>query len=195
MKSAFARGLEYLVLIGGFVLAASIQTASGASYEDFHVGSLKGKLVVQWWEPDKFVFLPDKDDPLTFKRSDGETITPGRMFTDGGSIPRPLWIFRQYSPWGYAPAFIVHDWLFHMKQCGLPGNDKYNYEIAATVMAEVMKTMMETKKVDVAKLTLLAMYEAVDSNVAKTYWDTGKCELPPTGLATKKPLYEFKLSF
>jgi hypothetical protein len=172
-----------------------MQGASGASYEDFRVGSLKGKLVVQWWEPDKFVFLPDKDDPLTFKRSDGETITPGRMFTDGGSIPRPLWIFRQYSPWGYAPAFIVHDWLFHMKQCGLPGKDKYNHEIAATVMAEVMKTMMETKKVDVAKLSLLAMYEAVDSNIAQTYWDTGKCELPPTGFDAKKPLYEFTLSF
>src|SRR5262249_9096204 len=123
MKFAFVGRLEYFFLMGMFVLAASIQTASGASYEDFHVGSLKGKLIVQWWERDKFVFLPDKDDPLTFKRSDGETITPGRMFTDGGSIPRPLWIFRQYSPWGYAPAFIVHDWLFHMKQCGLPGND------------------------------------------------------------------------
>lgn len=195
MRSAFARRFKYWIAIGAFALATSTQTAWGASYEDFQVGSLKGKLIVQWWEPDKFVFLPDKDDPLTFKRSDGATITPGRMFTDGGSIPRPLWIFRQYSPWGYAPAFIVHDWLFHMKHCGLPGNDKYNYEIAATVMAEVMKTMMETKKVDVAKLTLLAMYEAVDSSIAKTYWDNGKCELPPTGLATKKPLYEFKLSF
>jgi hypothetical protein len=54
------------------------------------VGSLKGKLIVQWWEPDKFVFLPNKGDPLTFKRSDGETITRCRMFTDSGSIRRPV---------------------------------------------------------------------------------------------------------
>lgn len=195
MGPAFGKGLKYCISIAVFALATSIGTALGASYEEFHVGSLKGKLIVQWWEPDKFVFLPDKDDPLTFKRSNGETIVPNRMFTDGGSIPRQLWIFRNYSPWGYAPAFIVHDWLFHMKHCGLPGNDKYNHEIAATVMAEVTKTLMETKKVDVAKLTLLSMYEAVDSGIAKTYWDTGKCELPPTGFASKKPFYEFKLSF
>lgn len=193
MKFASATLFKYW--IAALALTASIGTAMGASYEEFHVGSLKGKLIVQWWEPDKFVFLPDKDDPLTFKRSNGEAITPGRMFTDGGSIPRPLWIFRNYSPWGYAPAFIVHDWLFQMKHCGMPGNDKYTHEIAATVMAEVMKTMMETKKVDTAKLTVLAMYEAVDSDVAKTYWDNGKCVLPPTGAAAKKPIYEFKLSF
>lgn len=193
MGSAFGKGLKHWIT--AFALAASIGTALGASYEEFHAGSLKGKLIVQWWEPDKFVFLPDKDNPLTFKRSNGETITPGRMFTDGGSIPRGLWIFRNYSPWGYAPAFIVHDWLFEMKHCGLPGNEKYNHEIAATVMAEVMKTMMETRQVGVAKLTLLAMYEAVDSDIAKTYWDTGKCVPPPAGFAARKPFYEFELSF
>jgi hypothetical protein len=178
------------------VFAVVISTgALGASYKDFKIGSLKGKVVVQWWEPDKFVFLPDKDEPLTFKRSNGDTIVPGRMMTDLGSVPRPLWIFRNYSPMGYVPAFIVHDWLFHMKHCGIPGKEKYNHGIAATIMAEVVKTMMESGKVEVSKSTVFAMYEAVDSRVAKSHWDTGKCELAPTGFARNEPLYEFKLSF
>lgn len=195
MGLALGRLFRFCVLIIPFAVAVPTGTATGASYKDFKVGSLKGKLIVQWWEPDKFVFLPDKDDPLTFKRGNGDTITPGRMLTDFGTIPRPLWIFRNYSPWGYAPAFIVHDWLFHMKHCGIPGNEKYDHDIAATVMAEVMKTMMESGKVEVAKSTVYAMYEAVDSRYGKSYWDNGKCELPPTGFANKTPLYEFKLSF
>jgi hypothetical protein len=175
--------------------AASLGIAWAASYDDFPVGTLKGKLIVQWWEPDKFIFLPDKDNPLTFVRSNGTAISPGRMFTDGGSIPRMLWVFRNYSPWGYAPAFIVHDWLFEMKHCGMPGNENYDHHIAATVMAEVVRTMMETKKVDVAKLTLLSMYEAVDSRIAQGYWDNGPCTPPPAGFAGRRPFYEYELSF
>jgi hypothetical protein len=76
------KGCERLMSVPGIgpiissAMVAAIGTGDAFSKsrdfgEDFRVGSLKGKLVVQWWEPDKFVFLPDKDDPLTFKRSDG----------------------------------------------------------------------------------------------------------------------------
>lgn len=176
-------------------LATSSSNAFGDTYEKFAIGSLKGKLIVQWLAPDQFLFLPDKDNPLTYFRSNGDVIKPGRMYTDGGSIPRPLWVFRNYSPWGYAPAFIVHDWLFAMKHCKMAGVEKYDHRVAATVMAEVVKTLMETKKVDVAKLTLLSMYEAVDSSIAKTYWDQGACNPPAEGLKPRKPLAEFELSF
>jgi Protein of unknown function (DUF1353) len=162
-----------------------------AGYDDFQVGQLTGKLIVQWWAPDQFIFIPDRSSPLTFKRVGGDVIIPDRMFTDGGSIPRPLWIFRNYSPWGYAPAFVVHDWLFEMHHCTLPGNEKYNHHIAADVMAEIMKTMMETNIVDKAELTLEAMHVAVNSSVAESYWNNGKCTPPPAGFAEKRPIAEF----
>jgi hypothetical protein len=182
--------LASLMLIGLFSAPSS-----AATYESFKTGTLKGKLIVQWWAPDQFLFLPDKNSPLIFTRSNGDTIVPGRMFTDGGSVPRPLWVFRNYSPWGYAPAFIVHDWLFHAHHCKLTGHDKYNHEAAATVMAEVVKTMMETKVVDRAELTVVSMHAAVNSSIADGYWRDGKCIPPPPGLAGKKPIAEFQLVF
>jgi hypothetical protein len=168
---------------------------SAETYDSFRAGTLSGKLIVQWIEPDKFIFLPDKDVPLTFVRSNGDKIVPGRMVTDGGSIPRPLWILRSYSPWGYAPAFIIHDWLFAMKQCRLDGYARYDHEQAATVLAEVMKTMMELKKVETDRLTLLSMYAAVNSSIAEDLWNSGPCLPVPAGLSDRKPIAEFELSF
>jgi hypothetical protein len=101
-------------------------------------------------------------------------------------------------PWGYAPAFIVHDWLFVMKHCQPPGYQNYTYQDAALVMAEIMKTMMESERVDVDKATVLSMYLAVSSPVAETLWNEGKCEPPPaeSDLRIKqKPIAEFEISF
>jgi len=125
--------------------------ATAREYDSFSTGKLEGKLIVQWLEPDKFLFLPDVRNPLRFTRHNETKIEPGRMLTDGGSIPRPLWILRNYSPWGYAPAFIVHDWLFEMKHCKLPGYQMFTNRDAADVLAEVMKSLMESKRVDVDK--------------------------------------------
>jgi Protein of unknown function (DUF1353) len=169
--------------------------ASAQTYDSFAVGKLSGKLVVQWIEPDKFIFLPDKDVPLTFVRSNGDKIVPGRMITDGGSIPRPLWILRSYSPWGYAPAFIIHDWLFAMKQCRIDGYERYDHEKAATILAEVMKTMMEMKKVETDKLTLISMFTAVNSYIAEDLWNNSPCLPVPAGPREQKPIAEFELSF
>jgi Protein of unknown function (DUF1353) len=160
------------------LLYVSLKDSVGASYTNFKSGTLKGKLIVQWQEPDKFIFLPDKTNPLTFERSNGDIITPGRMITDGGSIPRPLWILRSYSPWGYAPAFIIHDWLFVMKHCAIAGHVNYDHKVAAQIMAETMKTMMEKNKVPQDKLTLLSMHAAVSSDIAKKHWDAGQCTPP-----------------
>lgn len=160
----------------GFLLSLLSGCAS-AQYARVEKGTLQGKLIVQWIDADQFIFIPDSTDPLTFTRSNGDRITPGKMYTDGGSIPRPLWAFRNYSPWGYGPAFVVHDWLFDMHHCQLPGHEKYTLDDAAMVMAEVMKTMMEeTDRRD--SLTLYAMYEAVRSPIAKDLWDNGTCNQP-----------------
>ena len=165
------------------------------NYDDVRPGKLEGRLVVQWMEPDLFLFIPDAQSPLTFTRSDGRTITPGTMKTDGGSIPRPIWILRSYSPWGFAPAFIVHDWLFEMKACKKEGYDKLTLEDSGLVMAEIMKTMIVGKKIDAGQLAVVSMYEAVVSTPARKHWEQGVCAPVKPGLFNERPIQKFTLSF
>lgn len=151
----------------------------GWHYDQTKTGDLKGRLVIEWISQDNFLFIPDTQNPLTFKRSDSEAITPQRMYTDGGSIPPTLRAIKSYSPWGYAPAFIIHDWLFVMKHCKVPGHESLDLETAATIMAEVMKTLMEKPNFGGPnKLVHYSMYEAVRSKAAAEYWNTGTCDTP-----------------
>jgi len=172
--------------VGLMVLTLAVSGCASWHYAHTKPGALRGQLKLQWFEPDLFIFLPDPVRPLTFTRANQDTITPGRMYTDGGSIPRPFWVVKHYSPWGYAPAFMVHDWLFHMRHCQLPGYDKYDVDDAARVMSEVMKTMMEqADAVPTDKLALYAMFEAVRSPVAAQLWNQSKeesCKEPPAEL-------------
>lgn len=162
------------------LLAIAVLLSGCASqYEKTKVGDLSGRLIVEWLEQDSFLFLPDAQRPLTFTRASGESITPGEMYTDGGSIPRALWALKNYSPWGYGPAFIVHDWLFEMKHCALPGAENYTVQEAAVVMAEVMKTLMtKDPKFEPDPPTLDLMYKAVSSPVARQLWEHGVCDRP-----------------
>jgi hypothetical protein len=162
------------------LLALALLLLPGCSqihYSRVETGQLKGKLLVQWVAPDEFIFVPHPTDPLTFKRANGDAITPGRMYTDGGSIPRFLWVLRSYSPWGYAPAFIVHDWLFDSHHCGDSPFPNYTNSDAAMVMSEIMKTMMEETGQPNA-FVLYTMYEAVNSSIAQNLWDHGACKRP-----------------
>jgi hypothetical protein len=172
--------LKSLVALAASLLASGCDDIStGWFYDRTQTGTLKGKLVVEWVDQDRFLFVPDTQDPLTFTRKNNEVLRPERMFTDGGSTPQALRALKSYSPWGYAPAFIIHDWLFVMKQCRIAGFEKYDLESAATIMAEVMKTVMENPKYGGPnKLVHFSMYEGVRSKTAKNYWDNGPCDTP-----------------
>jgi hypothetical protein len=99
------------------------------------------------------------------------------MPTDGGSIPRAFWVFKNYSPWGYGPAFVAHDWLFHIKNCNLKGYKPYDLKDAAMVMSEIVKTLMESPGFDYGSKTLMyLMYEAVQTPPAVEAWEHGTCE-------------------
>jgi Protein of unknown function (DUF1353) len=175
-----------------FVLVLMSGSVCAQSYNDFEVGTLSGKTVVEWYKPDLFIYTPHPKSPLTFTRKNGVKIIPGRMFTDGGSIPRPLWMLPKFSPWGYGPAFVVHDWLFTMQHCKYEGYESFDHHIAATVMAEVMKTMMETKVIDsVDPWTLETMYWAVDSRFAEKLWNNGRCTPPPSEFRSKNLIKRF----
>ena len=163
------------------LVAAYLASACSASkhYESVDAGrkaKLEGSVVVEWMGPDKFLFVPKAGNELRFIRSTGEEIQPKKMFTDGGSVPRPFWILKNYSPWGYGPAFVIHDWLFHMQDCKIDGWETWTIEEAALVMSEVMKVMMLTPGFDFGdKSTVYLMYRAVQTAPARESWADGRC--------------------
>lgn len=148
-------------------------------------GSFSGRLQLVWQQPDEFLYAPDSDDPLRFARPGGEVIEPGPMVTDGGSIPRPFWAFRYYSPWGYAPAFIVHDWLFVQHHCGTGA--ARTLEEAAEIMVEGIMTLIRTSggPGPAERLAVASMIEAVRSPAAKRLWESGAC---PSGARVAEAL-------
>lgn len=179
---------------------AAFLCVTGCAQRHYHSiakGELKGDLVVEWRKPNQFVYRPDVGDPLRFIRADGTEVRPQRMWTDGGSIPRPFWIFKNFSPWGYGPAFIVHDWLFFMQDCQLEGHENFTIEEAAIVMSEIMKTLMESPNFDYGSAqSMYAMYKAVQTAPARAAWTDRNCQPPPSlfELATM-PDATFILSF
>lgn len=177
------------------MLVPVLTACASNHYQKTQVGQLSGKLVVQWLKPDEFMFVPDKEKPLKFVRGNHQVIIPERMYTDGGSIPRPLWAIKNYSPWGYAPAFIIHDWLFEMKHCNLEGNEDYDVYEAAQVLSEVIKTLMEKNEdVEENRFVLYSMHKAVSSGIAAGLWEHGTCERVTTRAITE-PIMEYTIEF
>lgn len=179
------------------VVAASLMCSGCANrhYEQTEVGEFSGSLDLRWIKPNRFIYEPNPDDPLTFVREDGTPVIPERIATDGGSIPRLLWSVPPYSPWGYAPAYIVHDYIFESRYCG---SDDFSFEQSAVVLSEAIKTLMETGCAPVNKLGLYSIHEAVASPIAREHWDNGECKLPlPAELAADAPPGEvlFRISF
>lgn len=179
------------------ILLVACTGCASAHYKKVDSGKLDGKIIVEWAEPDQFLFIPSETNPLTFKRSNGVVIQPGPMYTDGGSIPRPFWIFRNYSPWGYGPAFIVHDWLFVMQNCKKRGYEDWTFEQAAQVMSEVMKSMMESGKFEFGSVfSVYTMHKAVKTAPARRSWSEGKCrDLPDPAGDEWQPTHRFEVSF
>lgn len=146
-------------------------------------GKFEGSLQVRWIKPDRFIYMPDAADPLRFSTSDGRLIQPLMMHTDGGSIPRLFWSFKGYSPWGFAPAFVVHDWLFEVHHCKPAAVQNMSFEDSARILAEGIKALMESGIAPRDQTTMWAIYEAVKSPIAKDVWDrTDPCEPLPLAL-------------
>jgi hypothetical protein len=138
-----------------------------------------------WVGEDKFVFAPDLNDPLQFRRKSGQIIQPGLMYTDGGSIPKIAQPLGGFSPWGFAPAYMVHDWIFVGRHCIVDGINTSRFENvkdvtfdeSALILAEIIKTLIETNKVPKNQFAFGAISNAVDSFVARGLWDkTGACQ-------------------
>jgi hypothetical protein len=163
-------------------------------YDSLKPGGFKGSLIVMWVGEGstasgdgQFVFVPDPAAPLTFTRpGDGpaKVIRPGVMYTDGGSIPRIAQVFKGFNPWGYAPAYMIHDWLFTARHCIVDRQSNADYdrlknvtfEDSAVILGEAIRGLVEANQVkrnDVAGGTITW---AVGSGIAKTLWDKqGAC--------------------
>ena len=169
------------LFFGMVAIAALLPGCASVKYAKVPKGEIGGRLTIEWVAADRFVYRPDPQKPFYFKRANGEVIRPKKMFTDGGSIPRPLWALRGYSPWGFGPAYLAHDWLFDAHHCNLPEAKDHTVFTAADVLAEVMKTLMEADKPQVVKSAGLldSIDAAVRTPIAQNLWNTGKCEEPP----------------
>jgi hypothetical protein len=82
--------------------------------------------------------------------------------------------------WQYAPAFIVHDWIFMAHKCDNPPDNDMVFSSAALLFAESMKTMMETGYIDFDgeqhraekdSNALYLIYLAICSFLAEDAWE------------------------
>jgi hypothetical protein len=131
---------------------------------------------LRWVRPDWFEYIP-MSKPFAFKRRSGELIEPKRMITDGGSIPRVAWVLKGLSPWGFVPAYIVHDWLCDRHYCG---DTTFTFQAASDTMLEVIKTLMEEDICERDPLVFEEIQAVMHSPAAKRAWDNpdAECTLP-----------------
>jgi hypothetical protein len=169
----------------GVALCLSLSGCSQLFYQRLPTGQFTGRLIIQWIEPNQFVYLPDPDKPLRYKISETRSLEPQKMFTDGGSIPRLFWSAPGLGPWDFAPAYIIHDWLFEQHHCQKGNWQEYSFDDSAQILAEAIKTQMTASKGYPPEPDLVwAIYQAVRTPIAKNLWEHGLCKpaaaaLPP----------------
>jgi hypothetical protein len=175
------------------IAACFLSACQVAHYSAVKEGKFYGKLNVRWIGEDNFIFYQNREQPFYFERHDGTKIVPNSIYTDGGSIPGFVRGLPGLSPWGVAPSFIIHDWLFEAHKRKLPGYEAYTLQDTAQIMSECTKTLMKSrpkKKTEGAgdvseasvkkrKFAMYAMYVAVKSWVARGIWDKPPGTLPP----------------
>lgn len=163
------------------LIVSLVQACATPKYKETQTATFIGKLDIRWVENDYFLFVPNQQEPLTMERADGSRVTPGLMFTDGGSIPKMFWGIDGYSPWGYAPAYMVHDWLFITEHCKDHPDSQYSFDDSVTIMAEAMKAIMEDNTEVRNYFVFDTVIKAIASPIAKRLWEQGKCVPPPEG--------------
>lgn len=168
--------------------------ATAIDYPALPAGSFSGSLIVIWVGEGggsgdgRFVNVPDPDNPLTFRRANsntpGATIRPGLMYTDGGSIPKIAQVFNGLSPWGYAPAYMVHDWLFTARHCLADGQANaaqaalanVTFEDSAIVLGEAIQALVAARQVARRDVAAGLISNAVATGVARGLWEAkGVC--------------------
>ncbi len=174
-----------------FALAGVLCNCTQISYDTLQPGRFSGTVFVMWVGEGggpgdgKFLFVPDPAAPLTFTRAGGQVFKPGMMYTDGGSIPRVAQLFKGFQPWGYAPAYMIHDWLYVAKHCinDRDPNPRYDtvrplaFAESAEVLGEAILALVQSNQVSRDDLAGTAITAAVGSPFSKASWQAeGRCE-------------------
>jgi hypothetical protein len=133
---------------------------------------------IQWVAVNWFQFIPKASRAVSFVRSSGERIIPKNFFTDGGSIPRAFQWSDELSPFGYLPAYLLHDWEFDLHHCK---QSTKSFEQVANTMMEALRTLMDDGTVPRNWFNFWMIETGINSFVARELWDTipPKCPLPP----------------
>lgn len=184
--------------LAAVALALALGSCGHVPYEDLPEGRFKGTLFVMWVGEGsasvgsgRFVFVPMPNDPLTFTRGHRngtvEVIEPQIMYTDGGSIPKLAQAFEGFSPWGYAPGYMVHDWLFQARHCNVDGKANaaeqrvaaMTFLESADIMGETIKTLIAENKVAANDVAPATISSAVAGPISRGLWDKkGACPEP-----------------
>lgn len=179
-----------LPLVAGLAACSAITYQNQQQYK----AKLRGEVAVFWLaEGDqdagdgKFIYVPIRSDPLVLTWIDGKgqwrETRPGIMFTDGGSIPKFAQGFKGYSPWGYAPAYMVHDWVFEARQCVRNGNASedqkqavagMNFDDTVRVMAQAIGVLVDRKLVSDKGTAPSGVTAAVGTPIARHLWEVDK---------------------
>ncbi len=185
----------FIRVIAWLGLCMALSACASVDYSKLPPGTFSGSLFVMWVDEGgasgdgNFLFVPDPGDPLIFRRSDpespGAVIRPGLMYTDGGSIPKIAQVFKGLSPWGYAPAYMIHDWVFTARHCIVDGetNARFDqvrdvtFKDSAEILGEAIQGLIADERVQPNDLAGSAITTAVDSAIARRLWDEkGACK-------------------
>jgi hypothetical protein len=167
------------------VLQRDLSSLEGAEaairgMESFSVGHLEAleNIRLRWVKPNWFEFIPRSSNPFRFVRASGQVIEPRRMFTDGGSIPRLLRWGSELDPWGFAPAFLLHDYAFDLHHCE---RSDASFEDVRDMMMEAVRTLMSTGICPTSSIVFGMIYLGIDSIIARRLWNARptSCPLPP----------------
>lgn len=178
-------------------LFISLTGCGSINYDKVEAGRFDGSLFVMWvgeggpTGDGAFVYVPAPGKELTFTRKTAsgkeQVIRPTMMYTDGGSIPKIGQVFKGFSPWGYAPAYMVHDWLFRARQCVTDGKATkaesivagIEFEESARIIAEAIKTLQNEGRVAPNDVAPRVISNAVAGPTARYLWQKeGACPVP-----------------
>lgn len=183
-----------------FILISLLLTVLGCAsfpYDKAPKGVLTGGVLVYWvggndtgFGDGRFIYIPSPGRELTFTYTSTfdqteRVLRPEPIYTDGGSIPRPLQVFKGFAPWAYAPAYVIHDWAFVAKRCMTdnqvtearkPVGDM-TFEQSAELLAAVLQTMVDQKIVKEDALTERLLTQGVSTGFSRPLWEAeDQCE-------------------
>lgn len=108
------------------------------------------------------------------------------MYADGGSIPKAAQLFEGFSPWGYAPAYMIHDWLFVARHCNVDGEatqgerkmDDIEFQTSADIIAEAIKTLVQQERIKDDDVAPRIISSTVAGPISRGFWEkAGACKV------------------